>query len=104
MNRRHEEFRKQTDYISMVFIHTERERAGVLVLVSLQGPVFRRGQGQGHPHRIRVCGTQTLMSPWGGPLEHLKLLKMDLFRELQTEHCFGRVFVYVVTTIPMSMV
>ncbi len=41
MNRRHEEFRKQTDYISIVFIHTEGKRAGALVLVSLQGPVFR---------------------------------------------------------------
>ncbi len=36
MNRRHEEFRKQTDYISIVFIHTERAHAGALVLVSLQ--------------------------------------------------------------------
>ncbi len=26
VNRRHEEFRKQTDYISIVFIHTERAR------------------------------------------------------------------------------
>ncbi len=31
-----EEFRKQTDYISIVFIHTESARAGALVLVSLQ--------------------------------------------------------------------
>ncbi len=37
VNRRHEEFRKQTDYFSIVFIHTERGRAGALVLVSLQG-------------------------------------------------------------------
>ena len=33
-----EEFRKQTDYISIVFIHTERARAGALVLVSLHLP------------------------------------------------------------------
>ncbi len=31
-----EEFRKQTDYISIVFIHTESAHAGALVLVSLQ--------------------------------------------------------------------
>ncbi len=31
-----EEFRKQTDYISIVFIHTESARAGALVPVSLQ--------------------------------------------------------------------
>ena len=34
-----EEFRKQTDYISIVFIHTESAHAGALVPVSLQqGP------------------------------------------------------------------
>ncbi len=33
-----EEFRKQTDYISIVFIHTESARAGALVLVSLHLP------------------------------------------------------------------
>ena len=31
-----EEFRKQTDYISIVFINTESAHAGALVLVSLQ--------------------------------------------------------------------
>ncbi len=36
-----EEFRKQTDYISIVFIHTESARAGALVPVSLQ--VFSLG-------------------------------------------------------------
>ncbi len=40
VNRCHEEFRKQTDYISTVFIHTKRAGAGAL-LVSLQvwGPM-----------------------------------------------------------------
>ncbi len=33
-----EEFRKQTDYISIVFIHTESARAGALVPVSLHLP------------------------------------------------------------------
>ncbi len=33
-----EEFRKQTDYISIVFIHTESAHAGALVLVSLHLP------------------------------------------------------------------
>ncbi len=33
-----EEFRKQTDYISIVFIHTESAHAGALVPVSLHLP------------------------------------------------------------------
>ncbi len=36
--RHSEEFRKQTDYISIVFIHTESAHAGALVPVSLHLP------------------------------------------------------------------
>ncbi len=36
--KKNEEFRKQTDYISIVFIHTESAHAGALVPVSLHLP------------------------------------------------------------------
>ncbi len=37
----YEEFRKQTDYISIVFIHTESAHAGALVLESLHFPNYQ---------------------------------------------------------------
>ncbi len=47
-----EEFRKQTDYISIVFIHTESAHAGALVLVSLHLPSWAGEKRRGNAKTI----------------------------------------------------